>query len=321
MHLASYQLSLYGAFRTVLVPYGNHRGLKMAYASNDPGFDAFMRRISSFPFLDPEEEARLARSLWEHQDRNARERLVNAHLRLVGKFARNFAYRYRLPAADLFGEGVTGLMEATSRFDPDRDVRFATYATWWIRSSVQNYILRNWSIVRGGTSSSQKALFFQFYTLRQKIARFDRTLSEAEIDEHMAAALGISRADVTVMRQRRSGDVSLNQPLTDEDGDESERIDFLIDASLSQEELLTEANGLELGRKALQEALARLPPREEYILRARHLRDTDEPATLEDLSEIFGISRERVRQVGVKARNKVDAYVRERLVPSHASET
>lgn len=269
------------------------------------------RAALAAPFLDRDEEKVLAVRWKEAQDEVALHRLAQSHMRLVIAIAARFRH-YGLPMADLIQEGHVGLLEAASRFEPERDVRFSTYATWWIRASIQDYILRNWSIVRGGTSSAQKALFFNLRRLR---AQLSQTLGSGvgadTIHRHIAEAVGVATADVAVLDARLSGaDVSLNAAAF---GDEEtgERLDRLADERPLQDEAVAEA--IDTGRRAawLREALAILNERELQILRARRL--ADEQATLESLGESFGISKERVRQIESRALDKL----RQALIERH----
>ena len=257
------------------------------------------------PYLAREEEHDLAIRWKNNDDRGARNQIAMAHMRLVismaGKF-RNFG----LPMSDLVQEGYVGLLEAAARFEPERDVRFSTYASWWIRASIQDYILRNWSIVRGGTSSAQKALFFNLRRLRARLAQGDRQLTSQAMHEEIAAALGVSIADVQTMDARLSGsDTSLQAPVGGSDSDGGERLDFLAsDAPLPDEQVSEMIDG-ERARVWLRDALCALTEREMRIIRARRL--TEEGATLEELGIDLGISKERVRQIETRALEKLRA--------------
>jgi len=255
------------------------------------------------PYLARDEEHDLAVRWKAHEDRNARNKIATAHMRLVismaGKF-RNFG----LPMSDLVQEGYVGLLEAAARFEPEREVRFSTYASWWIRASIQDYILRNWSIVRGGTSSAQKALFFNLRRLRAKLARGNEHLTARSIHQEIAAALGVSVADVQTMDARlSSSDTSLQAPSISGDAESAERMDFLIsDDPLPDEQVSNMIDG-ERRRVWLASALTHLNEREMKIIRARRL--AEDGATLEELGADLGISKERVRQIESRAMEKL----------------
>ncbi|KAA0698806.1 RNA polymerase factor sigma-32 [Neorhizobium sp. P12A] len=255
------------------------------------------------PYLGRDEEHDLAIRWKDHEDRSARNKIATAHMRLVismaGKF-RNFG----LPMSDLVQEGYVGLLEAAARFEPEREVRFSTYASWWIRASIQDYILRNWSIVRGGTSSAQKALFFNLRRLRAKLARGDTHLTVQSIHQEIAAALGVSLADVQVMDARlSSNDASLQAPSISSDAESAERMDFLVsDEPLPDEQVSNMIDG-ERRRVWLASALKHLNEREMRIISARRL--AEDGATLEELGADLGISKERVRQIESRAMEKL----------------
>jgi RNA polymerase sigma-32 factor len=262
-----------------------------------------IRAAMRAPYLERDEELVLAQR-WKHQrDQTAMHKIAIAHMRLVismaGKF-RNFG----LPLGDLIQEGHVGLLEAASRFEPERDVRFSTYATWWIRASMQDYILRNWSIVRGGTSSAQKALFFNLRRLRARLAQGSETLSNRGIYQQISVALGVSEADVATMDSRLSGpDASLNAPVVDDGSGSSERMDFLQSNDPLPDEIVGETIDDERRRQWLSNALDALNERELRIIRERRL--TDDGATLETLGDRLGISKERVRQIETRALEKL----------------
>ncbi|MEZ2222068.1 RNA polymerase factor sigma-32 [Rhizobium sp. RCC_161_2] len=255
------------------------------------------------PYLGRDEEHDLAIRWKDHEDRGARNKIATAHMRLVismaGKF-RNFG----LPMSDLVQEGYVGLLEAAARFEPEREVRFSTYASWWIRASIQDYILRNWSIVRGGTSSAQKALFFNLRRLRAKLARGNAGVTVQSIHEEIAVALGVSLADVQTMDARLSGnDASLQAPSISGDAESAERMDFLIsDEPLPDEQVSNMIDG-ERRRNWLACALTHLNEREMKIIHARRL--VEDGATLEELGADLGISKERVRQIESRAMEKL----------------
>jgi RNA polymerase sigma-32 factor len=255
------------------------------------------------PYLERQEEHDLAVRWKEDHDQQALHRITTAHMRLVISMAAKFRH-FGLSMSDLIQEGHVGLLEAAARFEPARDVRFSTYATWWIRASIQDYILRNWSIVRGGTSSAQKALFFNLRRLRARLAQGSETLSSAAVYREIAAALGVAEADVAMMDSRLSGpDASLNAPLTDEGDGASDRQDFLVSDAPLPDEVVGETIDLERRSGWLNTALGALNERELKIIRERRLRD--EGATLESLGTCLGISKERVRQIENRALEKL----------------
>ena len=262
----------------------------------------FIRTAMAAPYLGREEEQELALSWRQNQDQSALNRIAVAHMRLVISMASKFRY-YGLPASDLIQEGHVGLLEAASRFEPERDVRFSTYATWWIRASMQDYILRNWSIVRGGTSSAQKSLFFNLRRLRARLASGNETLSNAALYEEISTALGVSTSDVATMDARLSTpDKSLNAPLTG-DSDATERMDFLVSGDPWPDEVASTTIDVERRSGWLKTALRALNDRELRIIKERRLKD--EGATLEELGGKLGISKERVRQIETRAMEKL----------------
>ncbi|AHK42766.1 RNA polymerase sigma factor, sigma-70 family [Ensifer adhaerens OV14] len=257
------------------------------------------------PYLEREEEHALATAWRNDHDQDARNKIAMSHMRLVISMAAKFR-NFGLPMGDLVQEGHIGLLEAAARFEPSREVRFSTYATWWIRASMQDYVLRNWSIVRGGTSSAQKALFFNLRRLRARLAQGDRQLTSQAMHEEIAAALGVSIADVQTMDARLSGsDTSLQAPVGGADSDGGERLDFLAsDAPLPDEQVSDMIDG-ERARIWLHDAMGALTEREMRIIRARRL--SEEGATLEELGLDLGISKERVRQIETRALEKLRA--------------
>jgi RNA polymerase sigma-32 factor len=262
-----------------------------------------VRAAMEAPFLEREEERELAIRWRDHRDEAALHRLTAAHMRLVIAMAAKFR-RWGLSNADLIQEGHVGLLEAASRFEPERDVRFSTYAAWWIRAAIQDYVLRNWSIVRGGTSSAQKALFFNLRRLRAKLAAEQGDLGEGEIDRAVAEKLGVSAADVALMGARLSGpDASLNAPAFDRDETSGERQDLLAADDPAIDETVGEAIDGERRHGWLREALAILDERELDIVRERRL--GEEGATLETIGRRLGISKERVRQIEARALEKL----------------
>jgi len=269
------------------------------------GLARYLAEIRRFPMLEPQQEYMLAKRWREHEDPKAAHELVTSHLRLVAKIA--MGYRgYGLPIGEIVSEGNVGLMQAVKRFEPDRGFRLATYAMWWIRASIQEYILRSWSLVKMGTTASQKKLFFNLRKAKSRISAFEEGDLLPENVEKIATRLGVSRQDVIEMNRRMGGDASLNAPLREEG--EGEWQDWLVDDSDDQERLLLAQEESNNRLKALRGALDVLNPRERRIFEARRL--ADDPVTLEQLSEEFGVSRERVRQIEVRAFEKVQAAVR-----------
>jgi RNA polymerase sigma-32 factor len=268
---------------------------------NDIGRD-FAAAVKSAPYLDRDEERDLAERWKEARDSAALHRLAQSHMRLVLAVASRYR-RYGLPLQDLVQEGNVGMLEAAARFEPSREVRFSTYASWWIRASIQDYILRNWSIVRGGTSSNQKSLFFNLRRIRARLARSHGGRPQHEIFADVARALGVSPGDVEMMNARLSGpDMSLNAPISTAEGrEDSERGDFLVDAAPLPDEIVGDSIDGDRRHEALASALAMLDPREMRIIRERRLQD--EPATLDAL----GVALERVRQIEARAIEKLRA--------------
>lgn len=257
----------------------------------------------SQPYLEREEELDLAIRWKEHDDQGARNRIAQAHMRLVIAMASKFR-GFGLPLNDLIQEGYIGLLEAAARFDPGREVRFSTYAGWWIRASMQDYILRNWSIVRGGTSSSQKALFFNLRRLRAKLAQGDNRLSDQAIHQEIATALGVSLSDVQSMDARLSGnDASLQTPVAGRNGEGTEQLDMLESKEALPDEQVSSIIDGERWNGWLKDAMNRLNERESRIIKARRL--TEDGATLEELGAELGISKERVRQIETRALEKL----------------
>ena len=271
----------------------------------------FVKAAMAAPFLEREEERLLAVRWRQDHDERALHRLAHAHMRLVIALATRFRH-YGLSVADLIQEGHVGLLEAAARFEPEREVRFSTYATWWIRASMQDYILRNWSIVRGGTSSAQKALFFNLRRLRLKLSRESGGMPNREVFTTIARAIGVSIADVEKMNLRLSGpDVSLNAPIYDaESAAPRERVETLVDNKPLPDELVGDI--IDSGRRSdwLRDAMNVLSERELRILRERQL--VEETSTLEALGGRLGISKERVRQIENRALEKLRRALTER---------
>jgi RNA polymerase sigma-32 factor len=265
----------------------------------------FVRAAMQAPYLEREEEHDLAVRWRDGKDQAALHRLTQAHMRLVIAVAARFR-NFGLPMSDLIQEGHVGLLEAAARFEPEREVRFSTYATWWIRASIQDYILRNWSIVRGGTSSSQKALFFNLRRLRARLAQTTDQRPRPVIHAEIAKAIGVSASDVALMDSRLSGpDMSLNAPIHESEGGAADRQDFLVDKVPLPDETVTELIDGERRLTWLRSALAVLNERELMIVKERRLQE--EGATLESLGESLGISKERVRQIENRALEKLRA--------------
>jgi RNA polymerase sigma-32 factor len=270
----------------------------------------FVEEAKRFPMLSPEREQELARAWRDHEDREALKQLVGSHLRLVVKIARGFT-GYGLPLADLVAEGNVGLMQAAEKFDPDRGFRFATYAMWWIRAAIQEYILHSWSLVKMGTTAAQKKLFFNLRRLKGQMAELDQGDLSAETVSKIATELEVPEAEVIEMNRRLSGaDNSLNALLggAGSDGD-SEWLDMLPDEGPNQETVIGERHELQQRREMLDVALKKLNPRERDIIFERRLKD--EPSTLEELSHRYAVSRERIRQIEVRAFEKLQRAMRE----------
>lgn len=276
-------------------------------SSGESGLNRYMEEIRRFPMLEPDEEYMLAKRYSEHEDPDAAHKLVTSHLRLVAKIA--MGYRgYGLPIGEVISEGNVGLMQAVKKFDPERGFRLATYAMWWIKASIQEYVLRSWSLVKMGTTANQKRLFFNLRKAKSRIqALNDGDLKPDQVAQ-IAKQLGVSEEEVTSMNRRLSGDASLNAPIKAADGESGEWQDWLVDESDSQENILIAQDELDDRREMLKEALDVLNDREREIFIARRL--SEKPITLEGLSEQFGISRERVRQIEVRAFEKVQRAVK-----------
>jgi RNA polymerase sigma-32 factor len=280
----------------------------------ESGLSRYLDEIRRFPMLEPQEEYMLAKRWREHGDRTAAHRLVTSHLRLVAKIA--MGYRgYGLPISEVISEGNVGLMQAVKRFEPEKGFRLATYAMWWIKAAIQEYILRSWSLVKMGTTANQKKLFFNLRKAKSRISALDEGDMRPDQVKLIAKRLGVTEQDVIDMNRRLGGDASLNAPIR-EDGDSGEWQDWLMDDRDSQESTLAESEEMDNRRAALSDALAVLNERERRIFEARRL--TDEPVTLEDLAAEFGVSRERVRQIEVRAFEKVQKAVKNRVAAMEA---
>jgi RNA polymerase sigma-32 factor len=278
-------------------------------AAIDTGLRRYLEEIRRYPILEAQEEFQLGTRWRQHGDRDAADRLVTSHLRLVAKVA--FGYRgYGLPMGEVISEGNVGLMRAVERFEPDKGFRFASYATWWIRASIQEYILRSKSLVKMGTTANQKRLFFNLRKAKGKISAIGEGDMHPSHVALIARHLGVPEHDVIDMNRRLGGDVSLNAPIS-EDTDAGMLQDRLVDEAPRQEQILAESQQAAHGRKALAEALTLLDERERRIFVARRL--AEQPRKLEELAGAFGVSRERVRQIEARAFEKVQKAVRRRV--------
>ncbi|MFN4058977.1 MAG: RNA polymerase sigma factor RpoH [Roseinatronobacter sp.] len=275
--------------------------------SPEQGLNRYMQEIRRFPMLEPEEEFMLAKRWVDHQDTQAAHKLVTSHLRLAAKIA--MGYRgYGLPQAEVISEANVGLMQAVKRFDPDKGFRLATYAMWWIRASIQEYILRSWSLVKLGTTSAQKKLFFNLRKAKTKIGALEEGDLRPENVAQIARDLNVSADEVVDMNRRLSGgDSSLNASVGSEEGASSWQ-DWLEDEDADQAGEYAERDEFQLRYALLQEALEDLNPREREILTERRL--ADDPVTLEELSQRYDVSRERIRQIEVRAFEKLQARMR-----------
>ncbi len=290
------------------------RSAAMPMITAEGGLSRYLEEIRRFPMLEPQEEFMLAKSWREHGDRDAAHKLVTSHLRLVAKIA--MGYRgYGLPISEIVSEGNVGLMQAVKRFEPDKGFRLATYAMWWIKAAIQEYILRSWSLVKMGTTANQKKLFFNLRKAKSKINALGEGDLKPDQVAQIAKRLGVTEKDVVDMNRRLGGDSSLNASIRD-DGDSGEWQDWLADDSAGQEEVLAESEELDNRRSALDHALTVLNERERRIFEARRL--SDDPVTLEELAEEFGVSRERVRQIEVRAFEKVQKAVKNRVASMEA---
>jgi RNA polymerase sigma-32 factor len=275
----------------------------------ESGIARYLEEIRQVPMLEPHEEHMLAKRWREHGDHEAAHKLVNSHLRLVARIATGYR-GYGLPISELISEGNIGLMQAVKGFEPDKGFRLATYATWWIKAAIQEYILRSWSLVRMGTTANQKKMFFNLRKVKTKISVLDEGDMRPDQVQIIARRLGATQTDVICMNRRLGGDVSLNAPIR-EDGHSSEWQDWLVDDISDQETRMAESEESDNRRRALGEALSALNDRERRIFEARRL--AEEPITLKELADEFGVSRERVRQIGVCAFEKVQKSVKNRV--------
>ena len=283
----------------------------------ESGLSRYLEEIRRFPMLEPQEEYMLARSWREHGDREAAHRLVTSHLRLVAKIA--MGYRgYGLPISEVVSEGNVGLMQAVKRFEPEKGFRLATYAMWWIKAAIQEYILRSWSLVKMGTTANQKKLFFNLRKAKSKISALEEGDLRPDQVKVIATQLGVTEQDVVDMNRRLGGDASLNASIRD-DGESGEWQDWLVDDSPSQERILADSEESDNRHKALIGALDVLNERERRIFEARRL--ADDPVTLEELAAEFGVSRERVRQIEVRAFEKVQKAVKNSIASLETPKT
>jgi len=285
-----------------------------AFVRNGRG-RGYLSDIGRFAMLERDQEYQLAKRWREHGDRNAADQLVTSHLRLAAKIA--MGYRgYGLPVAEMISEGNVGLMQALNRFEPEKGFRFATYAMWWIRACIQDYILRSWSLVKIGTTTNQKRLFFKLRSAKSKIAALESGDLRPDQVTLIAQSLDVTDQDVVDMNRRLGGDKSINAPIHD-DGDANEWQDYLVDQSPSPEAIVVEQDEAERHRKALSAAIDVLDGRERSIFEARHL--ADEPLTLEELAIKFKVSRERIRQIEARAFEKVRKAAKARATPAPAA--
>ncbi len=273
--------------------------------ASESGLSAYMAEIKKFPLLEPEEEFMLAHRFADHSDTQAAHKLVTSHLRLVAKIAMGYRF-YGLPVSDLISEGNVGLMRAVKKFEPDRGFRLATYAMWWIKAAINEYILNSWSLVKVGTVAAQKKLFFNLRKIKAKLGLYEEGDIPLEAANTIAKRLDVTTQEVIDMNRRLSrSDASLNQMVA-EDGD-TERQDLLVDDKPSQETVLAEKQDRKLGTSLLREALTTLTERERRIIEERRL--VDNPRTLEEIGGDYGISRERVRQIENRAFAKLQKAV------------
>jgi RNA polymerase sigma-32 factor len=282
---------------------------KLPAPSPEQGLSRYLQEIRKFPMLDPDEEYMLAKAWADHEDKDAAHKLVTSHLRLAAKIA--MGYRgYGLPTAEVISEANVGLMQAVKRFDPEKGFRLATYAMWWIRASIQEYILRSWSLVKMGTTAAQKKLFFNLRKAKSRIGALEEGDMRPENVEDIARNLGVTPEEVISMNRRLSGgDASLNAPLKSDGEGTAEWQDWLADDSADQAAELAEKDELESRRGLLLEAMETLNERERHILTERRLKD--DPVTLEELSKVYDVSRERVRQIEVRAFEKLQKKMRD----------
>jgi len=273
--------------------------------SSDSGLTRYLQDIRKYPMLEPDEEFMLAKRYQEHEDPQAAQKMITSHLRLVAKIA--MGYRgYGLPISEVISEGNVGLMHAVKRFDPDKGFRLATYAMWWIRASIQEYVLRSWSLVKIGTTAAQKRLFFNLRKVKSQIAAIDDGALHPDQVKQIATTLKVSEAEVISMNQRLAGDASLNAPVRSDEGT-SQWQDWLVDETPDQETTLGESEEFSERMSMVNQAMDVLNDRERAIFVARRLKE--DPQTLEQLAQQYGVSRERIRQIEVRAFEKVQQGV------------
>jgi RNA polymerase sigma-32 factor len=285
------------------------RTAKLPALTAESGLSHYLDEIRRFPILGPQEEYMLARNWREHGDHHAAHKLVTSHLRLVAKIA--MGYRgYGLPVSDIISEGNVGLMQAVKRFEPEKGFRLTTYAMWWIKATIQEYVLRSWSLVKMGTTANQKKLFFNLRKAKSQISALEDGDLRPDQVQVIAKRLGVAERDVVDMNRRLSGDASLNAPISDE-GTSGEWQDWLVDEKPNQERLLSESEESGNRHRALVSALDVLNARERRIFVARQL--VEDPITLDELATEFSVSRERVRQIEGRAFEKVQRAVKNRI--------
>ncbi len=282
-------------------------GSNLPVLAGESGLQRYLQEIRKFPMLQPDEEYTLAKNWRDNEDRDAAHKLVTSHLRLVAKIA--MGYRgYGLPVSEVISEGNVGLMQAVKRFEPERGFRLATYAMWWIKASIQEYVLRSWSLVKMGTTASQKKLFFKLRKVKGQIqALEDGDLNPEQVTE-IATRLGVPEQDVVSMNRRLGGDASLNAPLSRDGEAGGEWQDWLVDDAETPDVAYEQSEEQDMRSKLLHQAMNGLNERERRVFEARRL--SEDPLTLEDLSQEFDVSRERIRQIEVKAYEKVEKAVR-----------
>lgn len=275
--------------------------------SSEGGLSRYLQEIRKFPMLEPDEEYMLAKRYKEHADPGAAQKLITSHLRLVAKIA--MGYRgYGLPISEVISEGNVGLMHAVKRFEPEKGFRLATYAMWWIRAAIQEYVLRSWSLVKIGTTAAQKRLFFNLRKVKGQIAALDDGSLHPDQIKQIATTLNVTEQDVVQMNSRLSGDASLNSPMRADEGS-SEWQDWLVDDTPDQETTLGESEEYSERMGMLNQAMDVLNERERAIFQARRLQDN--PSTLEELAQQYDVSRERIRQIEVRAFEKVQDAVKQ----------
>lgn len=285
------------------------KSARLPVFSAEGGLSHYLTEIRRFPMLEPQEEYMLGKRWREHGDSDAAHKLITSHLRLVAKIA--MGYRgYGLPIGEVISEGNVGLMQAVKRFEPDKGFRLATYAMWWIRASIQEYVLRSWSLVKLGTTAAQKRLFFNLRKAKSQISALEEGDLKPEQVKSIATRFGVTEKDVIDMNRRLGGDASLNAPIRAE-SESGEWQDWLVDERIDQESQLAQSEELDNRKRALGQALDVLNDRERRIFEARRL--SENPITLEELAAEFGVSRERVRQIEVRAFEKVQAAVVSRV--------